>query len=48
MTMSYGGCTVNVGDVVEIESQGHLILTMNGEVEICEVRLILKFTSSSE
>ncbi|PSS08050.1 Transporter MCH1 [Actinidia chinensis var. chinensis] len=32
--MPYGGHTVNVGDVVEMESQGHLILTVNGRVEI--------------
>ncbi|GFZ06563.1 hypothetical protein Acr_18g0007330 [Actinidia rufa] len=34
--MPYRGCTVNVGDVVEMESQVHLILTVNGEVEIDE------------
>ncbi|GFZ11286.1 hypothetical protein Acr_22g0006840 [Actinidia rufa] len=50
--MTYGGCTVNVGDVVEMESQGHLILTVNGEVktgevEIGEINLIFKFISSS-
>ncbi|GFZ03502.1 hypothetical protein Acr_16g0001260 [Actinidia rufa] len=29
-----GECTVNVGDVVEMESQGHLIPKVTGEVEI--------------
>ncbi|GFZ18654.1 major facilitator superfamily protein [Actinidia rufa] len=29
--MPYGGCTVNVGDVVEMESQGHLFLILNSE-----------------
>ena len=31
--MPYGGCTMIVGDVVETESQSHLILTVNEEVE---------------
>ena len=48
---------MNVGDVVEMESQCHLILIVNDEVETSEVEtgevdkgevnLILKFTSSS-
>ena len=32
--MPNGDSTVNVGDVMEMESQGHLILRVTGEVEI--------------
>ena len=45
--------TTNVVDLVEMESLGHLILRVDGEVEMGElkmgeVNLILKFISSSE
>ncbi|GFY95485.1 hypothetical protein Acr_10g0008700 [Actinidia rufa] len=45
--LPYGKSTANVGDLVEMESQGHLILRVDDEVEMGEVHLILKFTSSS-
>ena len=32
--MPYGECIVNVGDVVEMKSHVHLILGVDGEVEI--------------
>ncbi|GFS30941.1 hypothetical protein Acr_00g0014890 [Actinidia rufa] len=32
--MSYGDNTVNVGDLVEMEYQGHLILRIDGEVQL--------------
>ncbi|GFZ05170.1 hypothetical protein Acr_17g0007420 [Actinidia rufa] len=37
--MTYGGCTVNVRDMVEMESQGHIILIMNGKVEKGKVEM---------
>ncbi|GFZ20008.1 hypothetical protein Acr_28g0007130 [Actinidia rufa] len=48
--MPYRGCTMNVGHVVEMKSQGHLILIVNDEVEtskvkIGEVNLILRVMS---
>ncbi|GFY99910.1 no exine formation 1 [Actinidia rufa] len=47
--MPHGRHDVNVGDVVEIKSQGHshVHIILKGEVEIDEVNLILKFTLSS-
>ena len=35
--MPYGDNTVNVGDLVGMESQGHLILKVDDEVEIGDV-----------
>ncbi|GFY91423.1 hypothetical protein Acr_07g0016190 [Actinidia rufa] len=48
-TLPYRESTANVGDL-EMESQGHLILRVDGEVDISEVEmgevnLIIKFTS---
>ena len=51
--MSFEEQTTNVVNLVEMESQSHLILRVDGEMKMGEVKtgevnLILKFTSSSE